>query len=150
MKKLSLVTSFVLLALLLACSNRDQYGNQNGKASLISQNITKQSEAGGAIDLSIVGPASWERVCLLGPYSDNAAAEKVLGFKWDLRKNSSIHESDGANLLVFVRNQEVVAFTEHPRNYGDFVDVAGKCFDRREAKFDRQVGKDGWVRFVSK
>ncbi len=128
--------------------NRDR----NNPDSTISQAITKQFDAGGAVplDLSIVGPDTWERVCGFGPYSDNAAAERVLGFKWDLSKNSSIQENDGTNLLVFVRQQAVVTFTDHPRTKGDFIPLAAKCFDRGQAKFDRQVGKDGWVEFISK
>ncbi len=143
MKKFALIPALLLLPLLFACENRNR--------TTISQNITQQFNAGGAVlDLSIVGPDTWERVCVLGPYTDNAAAERVLGFKWDLAKNSSIREKDGTNLLVFVQQQAVVTFTEHPRNQGDFAEVAGKCFDRGQAKFDRQVEKSGWVRFIPK
>ena len=76
------------------------------------------------IDLSIIGPASWERVCVLSPYTTNQTAEQVLGFKWDAESKTSIARRDGINVLVFVQTQQVVAYTEHPRNKGDFLETS--------------------------
>ena len=46
------------------------------------------------IDLSVVGPASWERVCVLSPYTTNQTAEQILGFRWDAESKTSIAGSD--------------------------------------------------------
>lgn len=34
-----------------------------------------------SVDLAKIGPPDWEQVCVLGPYSANEEAERVLGFK---------------------------------------------------------------------
>lgn len=112
--------------LLIGCS---------GGSSSISEQITAQVEASktSPIDLSVVGPASWDRVCVLGPYTTNQHAEKVLGFKWDAESKTSIAGSDGITVLVFIQNQQVVAFTEHPRNKGDFTKLQPRCLLRSQA-----------------
>lgn len=98
-----------------------------------------------AINLQTVGPADWESMCVLEPYTSNQRAAEILGFEWDAESETEIDRSDGINVLVFVRGDEVVAFTEHPRNKGDFVGIEPKCFSRQQAVFTRQVGTDGWV-----
>jgi len=114
------------LMLLIGCS---------GGSSSISEQITAQVEASktSPIDLSVVGPTSWDRVCVLGPYATNQHAEKVLGFKWDAESKTSIAGSDGITVLVFIQNQQVVAFTEHPRNKGDFTKLQPRCLLRSQA-----------------
>jgi hypothetical protein len=90
--------------------------------SNISEQIESQFKASEAtsVNLAVVGPASWDRVCVLRPYTDNQRTAQVLGFKWDSEAKTSIAESDGINVLVFVQGKEVVAHTEHPRSKGDF------------------------------
>jgi hypothetical protein len=102
------------------------------------------------IDLSQVGGSAWQRVCVLGPYSDNNRAEQTLGFKWDLEKKTSVLSSDSVNLLVFVEGKDVIAYVEHPRSLGDFAKLSGQCFDRVDAKLVRdKTRKDEWVSFVT-
>lgn len=101
------------------------------------------------INLAVVGPASWERVCVLGPYTDNKRAEQVLGFKWDAEANTSISGSDGINVLVFVQGTDVVAYTEHPRSKGDFSQLQPQCLHRNLATVTRKVDSGGWVYLVS-
>jgi hypothetical protein len=128
----------VAAALLSACSKGD---------SSISAAIADQfdRETVNVIDLSVVGPSGWDRVCILTPYTSNVETEKVLGFKWDSDTKTSIGGSDGINVVVFLRAQEVLAFTEHPRNKGDFSGVDSRCVSRERAKFVRGAGEDGWT-----
>lgn len=133
-------TSLIASALLVACSSRDQS---------ISESITEQFDSGrSTIDLSLVGPASWNRVCVIGPYATDESAERVLGIKWDVHRHSSIGASDTIYLLVFIRDDKVVAFTEHPRNAGDFVNLSPRCLERDKAKLVRKVRESGWVDLV--
>jgi len=127
-----------IFALLSACSRGD---------SSISKAIAGQfdRESVSVIDLSMVGPEGWDRVCILTPYTSNAVAEKVLGFKWDSDAKTSIAGSDGINVLVFLKDHEVLAFTEHPRNKGDFSGMNPHCLSRARAKFVRVAGEDGWT-----
>jgi hypothetical protein len=108
----------------------------SGSSAGISIAINGQfRDHGGNVDLAQAYPEPWDRVCVLGPYSDNAAAKAALGFDWDVDGNSVIHRNDGLALLLFVREQRVVAAVEHPRRSGDFSKQSGKCFSRERARF---------------
>ena len=90
---------------------------------------------GASIDLVEANPQAWDRVCVLGPYADNADAKAMLGFAWDAEAHSAIHDNDGIALLVFVRGGQVAQLVEHPRNMGDFAALSGQCFPRARARF---------------
>ena len=94
--------------------------------------------AGGRVDLAEAYTAPWDRVCVLGPYTDNARAKQVLGFPWDAEGKTVIHTNDGITLLVFVSGKQVADFVEHPRNFGDFATQSGKCFPRSSARFEQK------------
>ena len=118
--------------------------------SKISLQIEAQFKASDTspINLAITGPTSWERICVLGPYSNNTNAEKVLGFKWDAEAKTSIFVSDVVNVLVYIKENQVVAYTEHPRNIGDFSQMNPPCLSRENAVVVRKLGSDGWVFLV--
>lgn len=139
MKPTSLLLPLILL-----------FGCSTGSSSISAQ-ITAQFEASktAPIDLSVAGPASWERVCVLSPYTTNKTAEQVLGFRWDAESKTSIAGSDGINVLVFVQNQQVVAYAEHPRNKGDFSKLQPRCLPRSQATVKRELGSGGWVYLVA-
>ena len=117
----------------------------------ISAQLARQFAASDsmAIDLSQLGPASWQKVCVLTPYTTNQQAELVLGFKWNAEGKTSIASSDGINVLVFVRGTDVLAYAEHPRNLGDLSTLNPRCLPRASAKVVRQVGSQGWVYLVA-
>jgi hypothetical protein len=131
------MTVTCVMALLLASCDRKG----------ISAQIRAQldSTTSGTIDLSRVGPSTWTRVCILGPYSTNETAAQLLGFRWDAEAASSIATDDAIALLVFVREQEVVASAEQRRGQGDFAGLAGQCFMRDRAILVRHVTSDGRV-----
>jgi len=112
-----------------------------GCTSSLSAEISRLAEASGEskLELSKVGGAQWERICFLGPYSNNESATKTLGFPWDVESRTSILTSDGINVLVFVIGEKVVAYTEHPRTE-DFWKLSGQCFPRSDAVFVKSAG----------
>lgn len=126
----------IAMLLLSACTSSD---------NSISQKLTKEFDASTSspIDLAKLGPPTWEKVCVLGPYITNGEAEKVLGFKWDVEKKSVVTTNDGINLLVFVKNREVLAYAEHPRNKGDFLKLQSRCLTRKQSILLRQ-SNSGW------
>ncbi|WP_349568772.1 hypothetical protein [Azotobacter salinestris] len=132
----------MLPILLLGCSS---------ESSTISEQIASQFKASNTapVDLSIVGPVSWERVCILSPYSTNQAAEQILGFKWDAESKTSISVDDGINVLIFIEDQRVVGYAEHPRNMGDFSKLQPRCLVRSQARLKREFGAGNWVYLVS-
>lgn len=133
---------FLLALMLTACSGSDRN---------ISAKLTEQFDASTSapINLAQVGPPTWERVCVIGPYATNQTAEQILGFKWNVQSRSSIGGNDGINLLVFLKDQEVLAFTEHRRDKGDFLKLQPKCLPRIRSTLARRVEADGWVQLVS-
>ena len=82
-------------------------------------------------------PGPWQRVCVIGPYMNNAATHETLGFQWDSEKVSDVAENEGKVLLVFVADGDRVAsFTDYRRNKGDFANLSGQCFARPDAEFE--------------
>jgi hypothetical protein len=145
MKMRTLTPLVVLLA--AACSGNDRN---------ISAQIEAQFDASrtAPIDLSLVGPNSWERVCVLHPYAGNDQTARILGFEWDSDSNTSIGGNDGINVLVFIQGTDVVAFTEHRRDKGDFSQMQPRCLPRERAIVVRQIkpqpGSSDWVYIVAK
>lgn len=133
---------FLPLALLFGCTS---------DISPISAQITVQFDASktAPIDLSVVGPVAWNHVCILPPYTTNKTAEQILGFSWAAETKTSIAGSDGINVLVFVQNQQVVAYAQHPRDKGDFSKLQPRCLTRSNSTVIRDFGADGWVYLVA-
>lgn len=113
----------------------------------VSDEITRKFQASGRtfVNLVEVLPVPWDRVCMLGPYSDNPAAKKTLGFPWDVEATSSIATNDDIAVLLFVKDNTVVELVEHPRRDGDFANLSRQCFAREAATFHHQTNpKKGW------
>ena len=116
---------------------------QNPASTVVARQFDESK--GTLVDLSSAIPGQWERVCILGPYSENTAAKKALGFEWNVEANSTISRNDGISLLIFVQDNKVVSFIEHSRRHGDFSNLTTRCFTRQAARF-HQVAKPikGW------
>ncbi|MBC7938682.1 MAG: hypothetical protein H7Z19_02785 [Chitinophagaceae bacterium] len=117
----------------------------------ISAKLSEQFDASGsaAVNMAKLGPSTWTKFCVLGPYTTNDTAEIILGFKWDVEHRSSIGTNDGINLLVFVKDQEVLAHAEHRRDKGDFLKLQPRCLARAKATLVRQANPGGWVQLVA-
>src|SRR5690606_565336 len=116
-----------------------------------SDKISEQFEASGnkRIDLKAAVPTDWDRVCVVGPYQDDAFVEKTLGFAWPAERKTSIEDNDGISLLLFAKGQSAVAHVEYPRNHGDFTELDGQCFNPQKARFRNfPSGPDNWPRLV--
>ncbi len=122
----------------------------SGQDRSISDKIKDQvrAKSSASLDLTLVGPEGWERVCIFGPYTTNELVETDLGFKWNADSESSISVSDGINLIVFTRGKEVVGFAEHRRRDGDFVSDENRCTLRNNAKLTRSSLPDGIPQFT--
>lgn len=70
----------------------------------------------------------------------------TLGFDWNVESQTSIRSNDGITLLLFVRDNDVVEYVEHPRNQGDFSNLTMQCFLREKATFvQQQRPTEGWA-----
>lgn len=107
--------------------------------SSASSSIAAEFSASGdkGVDLASAVPGKWDRVCILGPYSSNAAAAETLGFTWPAETLTSIEDNEGISLLIFVQGESVIDYVEHRRDLGDFTNLTGRCFPRTSAKFLR-------------
>ena len=136
--------TFILATLLVlsACSRLDRDISSRIEAEF-------NANATAPINLALIAPSAWDRVCVLPPYTLNKQTTSILGFEWDSESKTSIGGSDGINVLVFIRNSEVVAYTEHRRDKGDFSKMRPRCLNRDQAIVFRHIGPEprntGWV-----
>ena len=131
-------TAVILLATCTGCTD-------------YSTRISDQFNATGrtSIDLLQAVPTAWDKVCVLGPYSGDEEAERTLGFKWPAERRTSIEDSDGIALLLFVQKNSVVEYIEHPRDQGDFSRLASQCFKSSHANFKVVTdSQKNWVYLV--
>ena len=128
----------LLLLILSACDS---------SSPNMTEKITHQFQSSGRtfVNLANVVQNTWDKVCILGPYSTSKHAYDTLGFAWPVEKQSTIATSDSIALLLFVENQKVVEFVEHPRRDGDFANLSRQCFKREEATFHHLTNPPkGW------
>lgn len=99
---------------------------------------------GTAIDFAEIAPDPWERVHIFGPYASARQIDSGLGFHWKDAQRSSIETNDAITLVVFVRNGQVIAWFEHPRNEGDLVPVVdSNGYPRAQARFHVEMDETG-------
>ncbi len=108
-------------------------GCQKQDSAAITQNFLLSERR--AVDLSAAVPGEWDRVCILGPYSNNEKAAQTLGFQWAAETLTDIHHNDGISVLVFVRGNAVMKHVEQPRSSGEFSSLSGRCFPKGRATF---------------
>ena len=115
----------LMLAALSGCRSQD--------SAAIADSFS--SSEPGAVDLSATVQGNWDRVCVLGPYTNNQKAAQTLGFAWAVETLTDVYRNDGISVLVFVRGDAVLKHVEHSRGSGDFSNLSGRCFPRDRAKF---------------
>lgn len=103
--------------------------------SKTSEDIYSEIKASNfeTLDLSKLGGDEWTKVCFLGPY--NEMSEKTLGFDWQISEHTDVLKSDGHNVIVFATESKVIEYAVHSRGKGDFWQLTGKCFSRKNSKF---------------
>lgn len=130
------------LALALGCASCSQ------SDSFLGAQIDHQLRQGATLDLAKVGPAKWTRVCVLGPYTDDRAAQGLLGVPWPASRLTSIGARDDRVALVFTDGARVLAFVERPRADGDFAMIRPPCLSRAEARLSTERDADGRLRIL--
>jgi hypothetical protein len=79
-----------------------------------------KSRPADPIKLADVAAFDWDKVYILGPYTNSQDTTKLLGFEWKGVHRTGIVHSDGFEVLVFVKSGQVVEWLRHPRGCGDF------------------------------
>lgn len=132
MKQKALVALVGLTATLAGCS---LWQRGDPAISTALDKLLQAPSSTVVVNLGLIGPVGWQRMCVFGPYTTNEQVRRKLGFEWDAERYSDIKTSDGINLLVFVKNGKVAAFTEHPRKDTDFSPLSQGCHVRHQATF---------------
>lgn len=131
------VLAFFVCLVAVGCASRD--------ASSLAIAGQFDESKGTSVNLAAAVPGNWEKVCVLGPYATNKTAKKALGFEWSAESKTSITANEGISLLLFVQENKVTAYVEHPRNHGDLSNLTAQCIPREKAQFvhDQKPAK-GW------
>jgi len=95
------------------------------------------------VDLSQEIQGNWTRVCVIGPYSDNEQASRIVGFAIDVERPSDIERSDAIVLIAVIDAEQSASLLRVERNIADFAALSGECFRRTQAVF--RIGGDGAV-----
>ena len=95
----------------------------------------------GFVDFKKIADFEWERLLIVGPYSNISRVLTEEGLNWQ-RPVIQIESSDDITLLMFAKKNNVVAFAHYPRGKGDFSQaVQGLAvFNRGEANFTFENG----------
>lgn len=137
----NIIHIFSLMVLLVSCSNGDKD---------INQNILMQLELNSFkfVDLREVVPVPWQTFCAIGPYVSNEYVENLIGFKWNVKRYSSISSNDGITLLLFINENKVIAYAEYPRSKGDFLELKPQCLNREKATLKVKRENEGGLQFI--
>lgn len=134
---------FCVCLVLVGCVERDA----------VSSAIARQfaESKGTSVNLTTAVAGKWEKVCVLGPYSNNDSAKRTLGFEWNAESKTTIRTNEGISLLLFVSENKVINYVEHKRSSGDFSNLTTQCFPKKDAQFvhDPKPAK-GWPGLFAK
>jgi hypothetical protein len=106
----ALVLFFVLFGVVVYVTrDEDNLQADNLLAERLTREIALAPEnTGGQVDLRGVAPFPWDSVLLVQPGTPRAAITRRLGREW-----TGIDTVDGGDLLLFVRDGEVVRFADY-------------------------------------
>lgn len=104
-----------------------------------SEIVTALQSSQDQLNLTAIGPAEWDQMCVLGPYTTNESAESILGFAWDAEGKTEIEQLDNIYVLVFTQNDEVAMHLEMPRHEGDLLNTQSPCFEFTETTIYRDA-----------
>jgi hypothetical protein len=94
---------------------------------------------GTIVDFAQVAPFAWDRLYIFGPYTSPESMEASLGFNWFGSRLTSLEESKGECVVVFVRGANVVEWFHYSRGNGDLVPISNlQGYAREEAVFEVQ------------
>lgn len=96
----------------------------NGPDEALGERLETSVDAaspGAEIQLTELAPFQWDVVRVFAPGTPASRIESDLGFSWSDAKNAGdVLDDDLYDVLVFVRNREVVRWTRVTRRIADF------------------------------
>jgi hypothetical protein len=70
--------------------------------------------------MSELAPFEWSKLYVFNPYTSSAQMERELGFRWSDAARVDLVDDEGAVVLAFVRDEQVVRHVKLRRRKGDF------------------------------
>ena len=104
----------LLLGIVFFTRDEDNIQADNLLAEDFTLAVSQAAEEGGTIDLRTVASFPYDRVLLVQPGTPRDAISERLGREW-----TGIDTVDGGDLLIFIRDDEVVRFADY-RGTGRF------------------------------
>lgn len=102
----------------------------DGSLEELDDAVQRASETGRPFRLAAVTSFEWDRFYVFPPNSTPERINRTLGFEWEQADHSNIGSDDSINLLVFVRDGEVVRAFDHDRGRGDLICLSGPVLGR--------------------
>lgn len=108
----------------------------------------KKDHQANSLTMASLTDFDWDTLYVISPYSNVEIFIEANGLIAKEKINSSIEVNDGINLLLFVKNGEIISYVEHNRASGDFT-YSNELKDRyssQESIF-QMTQVDGWIYF---
>ncbi|MEP6622390.1 MAG: hypothetical protein ABJE47_23910 [bacterium] len=114
------------------------FGGCRQTDSQVNEQLNRQARlaAGASVRLQDVTSFPWDSVRIAGPYDAPRTASDSSTKVWQAISKTGLASRDDIDVLVFLREGQVVAVVEHPRRLGDFDSTAvRRTYTRSEAVF---------------
>jgi len=95
------------------------------------------------VPLKQVTGFAWDKFYAFGPYTAAAQINRQLGFDWPGAANTGIEHQDQFDLLIFVKDDNVVEYVTYPREHGDFYKLRKSGYAPDEAIFEIRLEDHG-------
>jgi hypothetical protein len=118
------LSAILMLAVAGAYTLTAEPADKRQDLAQVLESAVTHAEVGDTIDLSATLGLSFDRVGIITPYADNAAAAEALGVPWEAER-APAYRSDGYVNLVFVKGGRVIAWCQVARSAADFETLGG-------------------------
>lgn len=124
----------VVLLIVIALVYRYGYLMRGGVAAALETQARERTLQ--PFRLTDIAAFSWDRVIFLGPYDNQAVADRALGFHWPDFRLLGLESSDGFSLIVLVHDKNIVRAEKVGRCRPDFAkELVGGAVPRANATF---------------
>jgi hypothetical protein len=138
---MTMVNRYIRIWLLLsfalhACNNSAPKNTLFAQHFKENVDVLLANEKDSVLHIGELTSFEWDSLYIFRPYTPLNEINEKMGFKWTDSRATQINQSDDFNLLLFIKNNQVVNFVELPRNYGDFSRlVSSGPYIKNEASF---------------
>lgn len=115
----------VIITIFFSCSQIERYdftkvdNTLESKFEVLMNRFTEDSLS-SSISLDNLTSYKWDKVFIIFPYTPIEKLEKITEINFASIKGTQIVSDEVTNLLVFVKNNEVVKYCDLPRSIGNF------------------------------